>query len=270
MIADFFQYEFLSRAFFAGMLLGVLAPVVGQFLVVRRFSLLADTLSHVSLLGVALAVFFQLPIFLGALGSSLLGGLGMEFLRRSGKVMSESILALFLSGSLAAALVLLAISDGVSINLLSYLFGSITTVTDDDLVILSLLLFLASIFISLGYRKLFLLSLDEDLARASGVSVDRYNILFILLASAVVAGSITVVGALLIGALMIVPVLAAMQWRRSFLTTLILSIGIAELSVLAGFFTSYEFDLPSGATIVLFSLLAFIVSYVSNLKKVAY
>jgi len=267
MITDFFQYEFLTRALIAGVLLGILAPVVGQFLVVRRFSLLADTLSHVSLLGVALAVFFKLPIFFGALGSSILGGLGMEFLRRSGKVMSESILALFLSGSLASALVLLAISDGVSINLLSYLFGSITTVTNTDLMILSLLLFVTCIFIFLGYRKLFLLALDEDLARVSGVSVDKYNVLFILLASAVVAGSITIVGALLIGALMIVPVLAAMQWRRSFLTTLLLSIVIAEGSVLAGFFVSYRLDLPSGATIVLFSLIGFLVSYLGNRKN---
>ncbi|MFZ1626207.1 MAG: metal ABC transporter permease [Candidatus Moraniibacteriota bacterium] len=269
MIADFYQYEFLSRALIAGALLGVLAPVVGQFLVVRRFSLLADTLSHVSLLGVALAVFFNFPIFLGALGSSMIGGFGMELLRRSGKVMSESILALFLSGSLAFALVLLALSNGVNINLLSYLFGSITTVTASDLATLSFLLILASIFVSVGYRKLFLLSLDEDLARASGVSAAWYNTLFILLASAVVAGSITVVGALLIGALMIVPVLAAMQWRRSFLTTLILGIGIAESSVIAGFLVSYRFDLPSGATIVLFSILGFAISYLANIRKMA-
>lgn len=264
MIADFYQYEFLSRALLAGILLGVLAPVVGQFLVVRRFSLLADTLSHVSLLGVALAVFFKFPIFLGALGSSLIGGFGMELLRRSGKVMSESILALFLSGSLASALVLLALSEGVNINLLSYLFGSIATVTASDLATLSILLILTFVFVSVGYRKLFLLSLDEDLAHVSGVSTTWYNTFFILLASAVVAGSITVVGALLIGALMIIPVLAAMQWRRSFLATLILSIVVAEASVLAGFLTSYRFDLPSGATIVLLALVIFIVSYLIN------
>ena len=269
MIADFFQYGFLQRALFAGLLLGILAPLVGQFLVVRRFSLLADTLSHVSLLGVALAVFFHFPIFFGALAASLIGGLGMESLRRSGKVMSESILALFLSGSLAFALVLLAVSDGVGINLLSYLFGSISTVTRLDLLILSLLLIAAVLFLAIGYRQLFLLSLDEDLARASGVPAARYNTLFILLASAVVAGSIGVVGALLIGALMIVPVLAAMQWRRSFLTTLILSVGIAESSVFAGFLVSYRFDLPSGATIVLFSILGFAISYIANIRKTA-
>jgi len=269
MITDFYQYDFLSRALIAGLLLGVLAPLIGQFLVVRRFSLLADTLSHVSLLGVALAVFFQFPIFIGALATSLIGGLGMEALRRSGKVMSESILALFFSGSLASALVLLTVSDGVSINLLSYLFGSITTVTATDLAILFVLLIAAFIFLSFGYRKLFLLSLDEDLARVSGVSAVRYNMLFILLASAVVAGSITVVGALLIGALMIVPVLAAMQWQCSFLKTLFLSIGLAEAAVITGFLVSYQLDLPSGATIVLCTLLSFIISYLANIKKVA-
>lgn len=268
-MSDFFQYDFLARALTAGILLGMLAPIVGQFLVVRRFSLLADTLSHVSLLGVAVAVFFRWPIFLGALAAALFGGLGMESLRRSGKVMSESILALFLSGSLATALILLAVSKGTNINLLSYLFGSISTVTKVDLWILSFLLLGVIGFLSVGYRKLFLLSLDEDLARVSGVSATRYNIIFILLASAVVAGSITIVGALLIGALMIVPVLAAMQWRRSFLMTLLLSILFAELSVVAGFLSSYRLDLPSGATIVLWAIIIFCISYLLNSRKVA-
>lgn len=268
-MSDFFQYDFLMRALIAGILLGMLAPVIGQFLVVRRFSLLADTLSHVSLLGVAVAVFFRWPIFLGALSAALFGGLGMESLRRSGKVMSESILALFLSGSLATALILLAVSNGTNINLLSYLFGSISTVTKIDLWILLALLFAAASFLIIGYRKLFLLSLDEDLARASGVPAERYNVLFILLASAVVAGSIGIVGALLIGALMIVPVLAAMQWRRSFLATLLLSIIFAEFSVVAGFFSSYQLDLPSGATIVLWAIATFGFSYLLNSRKMA-
>lgn len=183
--------------------------------------------------------------------------------------MSESILALFLSGSLATALILLAVSKGTNINLLSYLFGSISTVTKVDLWILSFLLLGVIGFLSVGYRKLFLLSLDEDLARVSGVSATRYNIIFILLASAVVAGSITIVGALLIGALMIVPVLAAMQWRRSFLMTLLLSILFAELSVVAGFLSSYRLDLPSGATIVLWAIIIFCISYLLNSRKVA-
>ena len=266
-MTDFFLYDFLGRALIAGLLLGILAPLVGQFLVVRRFSLLADTLSHVSLLGVALAVFFQFPIFIGALIASLLGGLGMEILRRSGKVMSESVLALFLSGSLALALVMLAVSDGVNVNLLSYLFGSITTVTAADLGTLSVLLGGAIIFLFFGYRRLFLLSLDEDLASVSGVSTSRYNTLFILLASAVVAGALTVVGALLIGALMVIPVLAAMQWRRSFLETLFLGIGLTELAVVTGFFVSYQLNLPSGATIVLCALALFVISYGINIKK---
>lgn len=262
MIEDILQYDFLARALMSGVLLGVLAPVIGQFLVVRRFSLLADTLSHVSLLGVALAVFSGIPIFFGALGAALLGGFGMEVLRRSGKVMSESILALFLSGSLAFALIFLAVSQGVGFNLLSYLFGSISTVTTLDLRILGALSIFTTIFLLTSYRKLFLISLDEDLARVSGVSVSKYNSFFILLASAVVAGSISIVGALLIGALMIIPVLGAMQWKLSFFATLLVGILIAEISVIVGFITAYRYDLPSGATIVLISLGLFLLSFI--------
>ena len=172
MLLDFLQYEFLTRALMAGMLIGLLAPIVGLFLVVRRFSLLADTLSHVSLLGVALALFFKLPLFLGALAGSLLGGVGMEWLRRSGRVMNEAVLALFLSGSLAAALVFLASVQGVNLSLFSYLFGSITTVSEFDLWWLLALVLLVIIFLILTYRKLFLVALDEDL-EGLGIAVDE-------------------------------------------------------------------------------------------------
>ncbi len=270
MLLDFFQYEFLTRALMAGMLIGLLAPIVGLFLVVRRFSLLADTLSHVSLLGVALALFFKLPLFLGALVGSLLGGVGMEWLRRSGKVMNEAVLALFLSGSLAAALVFLASVQGVNLSLFSYLFGSITTVSEFDLWWLLALVLLVIIFLILTYRKLFLVALDEDLARVDGVAVDVYNFLFILLASLVVAAAFPIVGVLLIGALMIVPVLTAMQWHLSFRQTLFLSIVMAELSVVCGFTLSYHFSLPSGATIVLTALALFAASFTINSYILAY
>ncbi len=270
MLADILQYEFLARGLFSGLLIGLLAPLVGMFLVVRRFSLLADTLSHVSLLGVAVAVFFKLPIFLGALLGALLGGAGMEWLRRSGRVMHEAILALFLSGSLAAALVFLALVQGVNIRLFSYLFGSITTVSPADLWWLLALSIGIVLFLLLSYRKLFLIALDEDLARVDGVSVDRYNLLFILLASLVVAAAFPIVGVLLIGALMIVPVLSAMQWRLSFRLTLLLSVALAEVAVIAGFLLAYQFNLPSGATIVLTALGIFLLSLAGNGIFVAY
>lgn len=270
MLSDIFHYDFLVRALLSGVMIGILAPLVGMFLVVRRFSLLADTLSHVSLLGVALAVFFKLPIFLGALAGSLLGGAGMEWLRRSGRVMHEAILALFLSGSLAAALVFLASVEGVNIRLFSYLFGSITTVSAADLWWLVTLTLGIILFLLLSYRKLFLIALDEDLARVDGVSVDRYNFLFILLASLVVAAAFPIVGVLLIGALMIVPVLSAMQWRLSFRHTLLLSVGLAEVAVVVGFLLAYQFNLPSGATIVLTALGVFLLSFTGNSLFVAY
>ncbi len=264
MLLDFFQYEFLTRALLAGVLIGFLAPLVGLFLVVRRFSLLADTLSHVSLLGVAVALFFKLPLFLGALLGSLLGGMGMEWLRRSGRVMNEAVLALFLSGSLAAALVFLASVQGVNLSLFSYLFGSITTVSSIDLWWLLVLVLVIVLFMVVAYRKLFLIALDEDLAKVDGVSVDWYNFLFILLASLVVAAAFPIVGVLLIGALMIVPVLTAMQWRLSFRQTMILAVMLAELSVVSGFILSYQFSLPSGATIVLAAIGFFILSFIWN------
>lgn len=270
MLTDIFQYDFLLRALLSGLCIGFLAPLMGMFLVVRRFSLLADTLSHVSLLGVALAVWFKQPIFLGALFTSLLGGFGMEVLRRSGRVMNEAILALFLSGSLALALIFLSLAKGVNVNLLSYLFGSITTVSQLDVALLISLSVVILLFVLVTYRKLFLIALDEDLARVDGVSVNRYNFFFILIASLVVAAALPMVGVLLVGALMIVPVLAAMQWRLSFRSTLLLSVVLAEAAVILGFLLAYQLNLPSGATIVLTALGIFIFSFLGSSLIMAY
>ena len=270
MLSDILQYEFLVRAFVSGLCIGILAPLMGMFLVVRRFSLLADTLSHVSLFGVALAVWLKQPIFLGALFASLLGGFGMETLRRSGRVMNEAILALFLSGSLAFALIFLALAEGVNVNLLSYLFGSITTVTREDVMLLGSLTITILLFMFAAYRKLFLIALDEDLARVDGIKVNRYNFFFILIASLVVAAALPMVGVLLVGALMIVPVLAAMQWHLSFIATLVMSLVMAETSVVIGFLLSYHFDLPSGATIVLVAIGFFLLSYLFGGKNLLF
>ena len=253
-LTAFLQFDFLKRALEAGILVGIAAPLLGIFLVVRRYSLLSDALSHVSLLGVALALLLKIPIFFGALFLSVASALGMERLRAHGRMPGESVVALFLSGSLALAVVLLSSLQGLNANIMSYLFGSLSTVTKFDLVVLFLIVTLVILFIGLKYHELFLVSLDEELARVSGVRVAVLNACFVSLAAGVVAASIQIVGALLIGALMVIPVLAALELRRGFFSTLVLAEFISVFSVLVGFFLSYQFNLASGGAIVLVAL----------------
>lgn len=257
-----FQFDFIIRSFEAGLLLALIAPIVGMFLVVRRYSLLADALAHVSLLGVALALLFQIPVFIGALVTSLLAALGIERLRRDGRVLGESIIALFLSSSLAISVVIMGFAHQLNANLLSYLFGSLTTVTQMDVNILFVLAVVVVFFLFFFYRKLFLFALDEELARVSGVRVQMLSGVFMALAALTVTASLQMVGVLLIGALMVVPVLTAMQWKFGFRTTLLLSILFSFFSVIIGFFLAYTLNIASGGSIVIVAVFFFILSYI--------
>ena len=260
-IAAFWQFDFLRRALEAGLLIGIAAPLLGIFLVVRRYSLLSDALSHVSFLGVALALILKIPIFFGVLFLSVSAALGMERLRSSGKILGESVVALFLSGSLALAVVLLSSLRGLNVNIMNYLFGSLSTVTDFDLLMLFVIVALVLTFIILRYHQLFLAALDEDLARVSGVRVLALNATFASLAAGVVAASLQIVGALLIGALMVIPVLAALELRKGFFVTLVIAEVVSLCSVVIGLLLSYQFNLASGGAIVLVTMGFYLLSF---------
>ncbi len=264
MLADFFAYDFLTRALIAGLLVGVIAPVLGMFLTVRRYSLIADTLSHASLAGVAIGILVGINPILSAIVVAILVAIGIERLRLSSSLSGESVLALFLSGSLAFAVVAMSAADAFNGGMLVYLFGSITTVSPQDLWIIGGLTVISLGIVLKFYPQFFLLSFDEDIARANGLSVTAYSLVLAILTATTVAVSMRVVGILLIGALMVVPVLAASQWKRGFKDTMLLAVFISLLSVIAGLFISYSFNLATGGTIVLCSIGLFIGSLIIN------
>jgi len=264
---EMFRYDFMIRALIAGAIIGVVAPMIGIFLVVRRYSLMADTLSHVSLVGVAAGVMFGFNPIVGALVTSTVAALGMERLRESRKLFGESILALFLSGGFAIAVVLLSFAHGLSVNIFTYLFGSITTVSTGDLWIigsLGLLVIVPTVWL---FKRFFLISFDEELARANGLPVTLLNLLLMILAAITVALSMRVVGILLVGALIVIPVLSATQFGQSFMKTALFSLLFSLAAVLAGLFASFLLDLPSGGAIVVICLMFFGLSLVINRNK---
>lgn len=263
---DIFHYSFMIRALEAGIAIGIIAPLIGMFLVVRRYSLLADTLAHTSLAGVAIGLLFRINPVISAIVLSVIASLGIEQLRASRRVFSESVLALFLSGSLAVAVVILSLAKGFNAGLFGYLFGSISTVSQTDVWVIVALGILVFLNVVLLYKELFFISFDEELAQASGLPVRRLNFAIVLLAAVTVALSIRIVGVLLIGALMVIPVISAIQYGRGFRATLILSVVFSLLSVLVGLFTSYYFNLASGGAIVLVALIIFLLSLAVSKK----
>lgn len=250
----------MIHAFEAGIAIGIVAPLIGMFLVVRRYSLMADTLAHVSFAGVAIGLLLQINPIFSAIALSILASFGIESLHNKRRIFGESVLALFLSGSLAIAVVIISLAKGFNANLFSYLFGSISTVSTVDLWItlgLALSVFGAVVLL---YKELFFASFDSELAEASGLPVKALNLTVVMLAAIAVALSIRIVGVLLIGALMVIPVISAMQFGRGFRTTLLLSVGFSLLSMVTGLFASYYLNLASGGAIVLVALCIFLVS----------
>jgi zinc transport system permease protein len=256
---EIFQYGFIIRALTAGLIVASIAPLIGIFLVLRRYSLIADTLAHVSLAGVALGLIAGLNPILTAIGITVLSSLGVEGLRTKGRLYGESALAIFLSGSLALSVVLLSLGNGFGNDLLNYLFGSIITVTQGDIYVIATLAVVIIAAIVLFYKELIYTSFDEDSAKVSGVPVSRLNTMLIVLSAITIAIAIPIVGVLLIAALIVIPVVTALQLRQSFLKTLFIAEGFSILSVIGGIIISFYFNLSTGGTIVLLALAFFLI-----------
>ncbi|PIQ77654.1 metal ABC transporter permease [Candidatus Peregrinibacteria bacterium CG11_big_fil_rev_8_21_14_0_20_46_8] len=257
---EIFQYDFMVRAFVAGTIIGIIAPMIGTFLVVRRYSLMADTLAHVALAGIAISMLINTPPVITAIITSVLAGLGIERIRERGKIFGESVLALFLSGSLAISVVLISIAQGFNVDLFSFLFGSITTVSTQDITTILILGITVFITIIVLYKEFFFVALDVELARASGIKTTLINTLLVVLAAVTISLAMRIVGVLLIGALMVIPVITAMQYGLSFKRTLSLAVGFSLFSVIGGLFSSYYLDIASGGSIVVLSLILFLAS----------
>lgn len=265
-LPEIFQYGFMQRAFVAGLIMACIAPLIGQFLVVRRYALMADTLAHVSLVGIAAGLLLKTQPVATALITTVIASIGIEKLRSAKKIGGESVLALFLSGSLAIAIVLISIAKGFKVDLFSFLFGSITTVSSSDLILTIILGLILIFIIGIFYHHLFLIAFDEDLAKVDGLKTNVLNNLLVILTAVAVSIGIRVVGILLIGALMVIPVITAMQFGKSFSKTLSLAVLLSLFSTISGLVVSYYFDLASGGTIVVISLVMFLLALLWNKK----
>jgi zinc transport system permease protein len=255
---DIFQYGFVVRGIEAGVIVALIAPLIGTFLVLRRYSLIADTLAHVSLAGIALGLLFDISPILTALGVTVVASIGIERLRNTRRVYGESALALFLSGSLALATILLSLGRGFNTNLFNYLFGSIVTVTQTDVYTIATIAVIVAAVLALFYKELVYITFDEESARVSGIPTQWMNTVLIVLAALTISLSIPIIGVLLIAALIVIPVVAALQLRQSFAKTIWYAEAISLFSVLAGIVISFYLNLSTGGTIVLVMLAVFL------------
>ena len=257
---EIFNYSFMIRAFIAGTVIGIVAPVIGTFLVARRYSLIADTLGHISLAGVAIGLLLGINPIITALIAAVVMSLVIDRLRSGKLVSGESALAMLLSGGLALAIVLISLAKGFNVDLFSYLFGSITTVRPEDLYLIIPLGLLVIVLTLLFYKQFLYISFDEEGSKVNGIKVTALNTLLMVLTAVIVSLSIRIVGSLLIGALIVIPVVTAAQIARSFRSSIALAILFSLFAIIVGLFASFYFNLAAGGTIVLVALIVFAIT----------
>ena len=263
---EMFQYDFMQRAFIAGLFIATLASLSGTFVVLRRYSLISETLAHSALVGVAVGLVAGYNPLWAAVIVSILSAWLIEYLRSAFSLYSDAILAILLSGSLALAVIIVSLGGAFNISLFSYLFGSILSVSDTDVFTIMIFGTISLAFLLLFSKELYFIAYDEEVAQTSGIKVRFLNFLLVTVVAIIIALSIRVVGSLLIGALMVIPTVAALQYRVGFRSTMLMSLFFALFSVIFGMSLSYYFSLPSGATIVLSVIVIFIISLVINKK----
>jgi zinc transport system permease protein len=250
--------EFMRLAFAAGAVIGLLAPAVGFFLVQRNMSLVGDGVGHTAFAGVAAGYLLGVSPVLTALVAAVVGAVGIEWLRSRHQAVGDQALALLFYTGLAAGVVLASSAGALNVNLFAFLFGSILTVTGDDLVVVGVLGFGGLAAVALLYRALVGVVVDEEGARVAGVPVGPLNVLVAGLAGLTIGLSMQIVGILLIAALMVLPVIASGRVAWSMRSSILLAMAIGLASVFAGLTIAYYGDLPPGGAIVLVAAGAFV------------
>lgn len=268
MISGLMQYEFLQNAFLTGLIIGVIAPLLGVFIVVRRLSLIADALSHVTLAGIAASLLLEKkfmlfsgvnPLYMG-MAFSVGGSLFIEKLRSVYKHYQELAIPIILSGGIGLGVIFISLADGFNTDLFSYLFGSVSAVSRTDLWTIAIISILVIVLVILLYKELFLLSFDEEYARATGIAAKTLHFIFIIMVALVIAASMRIVGILLVSSLMTLPVAASIRFAKGFKQTIFFSVLFGEISVLGGLILSYYMDLAPGGTIVMIAVLILILA----------
>lgn len=259
------EYDFMKRAFIVGILLAIIIPCIGVIVVLKRLSMIGDALSHTSLAGVAAGLILGINPILGAIVITIAASFGIEAIRKKIPKYSEMSIAIVMSAGIGLAGILSSFVTNTA-NFNSFLFGSIVAISDFELALVVGVSFIVIISFLLLYKELFYITLDERLARLSGLPVKKINFVFTILTAISVSIAARTVGALIVSSIMVVPIACSMQFAKSYKQTIIYSIVFATISTVLGLYISYYLNLRPGATIVLLGVIALILILI--IKKI--
>ena len=254
---EMFAYGFMQRAFLAGLLVGAIAAAIGVFLILRGWSMIGDGLAHIAFGGVALGLLANAYPLGVALAFAVAGALGIHVLRERGIVLGDTAIAIFFTTGLAVGVILVSLSGGFTVDLFSYLFGSIVAVGPEDLLLVGGFGAVLLGTMALLYKEFLYLTFSEEAARVSGLPVRALNLVFAVLTAVTIVIAARVVGVLLVSALLVVPAATSLQLRQSFGRTLALSIVVALATVSVGLYVAYVADVAAGGAIALVSVAGF-------------
>jgi len=264
-LLDFLSYGFIQRAYLAGSFIAVLCAALGLFLVLKKLSLIGDGLSHASFGAIALGLFFGIYPFYVAIPVVLLSSLLIVWLSEKAKIYGDAAIGIVSSVGIASGVILASVSKGFNVDLFSYLFGNILSISRSEVIFSIILSIFVLLVIWFFYQDLFSATFDEVFAKATGIKTNLVNIILTSLTAITVVLAIKVVGIMLVSALLILPAVSALQISRSFKSALFLSVLFAVISVLAGITVSFFLDIPAGGAIVMVNFLIFSLTFLGKI-----
>ncbi|GFO65950.1 metal ABC transporter permease [Geomonas paludis] len=264
---EMLSYGFMQRALIGGSLIAILCSVLGVFLVLRRLSLIGDGLAHVTFGSVALALFFRLHsvyMTLSIIPVVLASALGILKLAQKARIYGDAAIGMVSAIGIATGVMLASVAGGFNVDLFSYLFGNILSISSSELAIAAVLFFIVIAGVVMFYNELFASTFDEELAKSSGLNTDRINTVLVLLTALTVVLAMKVVGIMLISALLILPAVSALQIAKGFKTAIVSAAGIGVATVICGISLSFVMNLPTGSTIVLINFAVFLCAFAAR------
>jgi zinc transport system permease protein len=256
-LSEIFKYGFVQRAIMAGVLIAAISSLLGVFLVLRRFSLIGDGLAHVTFGSVAVVLLIGISPFyvtLAALPIVMISSLVILKLTSSKRIHGDAAIGIVSSIGIAAGIILTSLSGGYNVDLFSYLFGNILTVTPNELLLSLIVFIVVAATVIIFYDDLFAITFDEELAQTMGVKTKLINMILFLLTAIAAVLAMKVAGIMLVSAMLILPPLIAMQLSLNFKMTIIAAVIFSIISVICGIITAFLLNLPAGGTIVLINI----------------
>lgn len=270
MIREMLSYPFLVRALAGGIMVSLCASLLGVSLVLKRYSMIGDGLSHVSFgaLSVALAVGWSpLPVSIPVV---TLAAFFLLRITENGKVKSDAAIAMISASALAIGIVATSLTTGMTTDVSSYMFGSILAMSREDVFLSAVLSIIVLCLFVFSYNKVFAVTFDENFARATGVRVGRYNVLIAVLTAVTIVLGMRMMGAMLISSLIIFPALTSMRIFKSFRGVILSSGVLSVVCFCIGMTVSYRLSTPAGASVVLVDLAAFgLFTFFSLVRRIA-